>query len=289
LDGKPVDKSGQSYVLLRFKEPGEKNIDITFVNSNFPKQHFVVDVQDKSAYGYRMGKTDENRFYLIDIVNEGKLIESNSKVDLALSSPSNVIAMYRERSTEVNEVNELPTPRMRDTVMGFLKRRRSKERASKSTSASDSSIKVLNTRIDEKDAGKIVTKTESAIMTPPSKEDKIVTPVPAEVGVKKVRISGNKDCVSSATETEVNSLIDKIATKSDDEDKLIVIKKRVLAGCYNSNQVYELAEKFNTLYGILSLVKFVLPLTSDPQNLTKIESLLKFETNRARLIKLLER
>ena len=91
-----------------------------------------------------------------------------------------------------------------------------------------------------------------------------------------------------ASNLEIKSINEKIETKGDDEDKLLFIKKKVLSGCFTSAHVYSMAEVFDTQYGRYSLVKFVLPLTSDPSNLLTLESLFKYEAYKSKLRKLVE-
>lgn len=315
-DNKEVPKLGKSYTIITYAEPGEKTIDITFVNTNFSKQRFILDVQANSSYGFRMGKTEENKFYLIDLVNDGKVIETNSPVNLALSTQLNVINLFKEspatiddaqkkQSDDENAGNEEKVSKRKkkhtteiaiedtlaqteinnskaaiadaDTVVR-IKRNRRKKMEQKIDNASDSTkksadvkygvVEELPTRMSSSEL-KGKTGSEHKLETPAAKVNKNV-------------------CAKIASDEEIKSINSKLLEKEDDEAKLLLIKKKVVSGCFTSKQVFEMAQHFDTQYGRYSLVKFVYPLTSDQSGLIILDSLFKYETYKLKLKKLVE-
>jgi len=435
-ENKEVEKLGQAYAILTFAEPGEKSIDISFANSNFSVQKFIVDVQPNSSYGFRLGKTEENRFYLIDIVNEGSIIETNSAVNLALSTNKNLINIYQvpnmvkkdkeEQEIELQNQNEVEEKETRELVknkklseekvakeeakrqQAELEKEKEELRAQEKSQrlkaeeekkallakekmlakqASDlakieerkkeeereaqlAQQKKIATELEERERlekqriskleeeklakekqaakeaaalAKLERKQEKARLLNEAKiarelqkekekislaneieqkkieeakslskqknsqEQQIEKPVKYgvvdEITSKeraanqitsnvstqpKASTKRNSNCAKIASNLEIKSINEKIETKGDDEDKLLFIKKKVLSGCFTSAHVYSMAEVFDTQYGRYSLVKFVLPLTSDPSNLLTLESLFKYEAYKSKLRKLVE-
>lgn len=318
-DGKEVPKLGKSYTIIKYAEPGEKIIDITFVNTNFSKQRFILDVQSNSSYGFRMGKTEENKFYLIDIVNDGKIIETNSPVNLALSTPSNVINQFKEKAAVVvEEENHSSDEEVAKTAkVSKRKKQHLSERADQDTT------KLMTNGGEVKDADVLIVTTDTIPKTKRGRKRKIeqeaeisqetnkkngaleygvvqeypvktattelkgkpISDKPEEVSATKVT---KNVCAKIASDEEIKSINSKLQEKDDDEAKLLLIKKKVVSGCFTSKQVYEMAEQFDTQYGRYSLVKFVYPLTADPSGLINLDALFKYETYKLKLKKLVE-
>jgi hypothetical protein len=90
-------------------------------------------------------------------------------------------------------------------------------------------------------------------------------------------------CSTFSTETEVNTFVEKLDQKNDDESKLILVKKRSFTGCLKSSQVYAIAQSFNTQYGRFSAVKFLKYQMDETENLIVLESLFKTENYKSKL------
>ncbi len=281
---KEVVKLGKSYTILSFTEPGEKNIDITFVNSNFEKQKFTVDVQANSSYGFRLGKTEENKFYLIDIVNDGKVIQTNSPVNLALSTDKNRINFFKPTELKLElKKNEIDS--VEDGHSDVSRKERRKNKKIEEENAKQVAVELA------KDSVKVV---EANISSDIKKQDTVITVakniLPKEdeqkvIPAKTVRVS---NCTRVAADEDVKGILDRMQSKDDDEAKLLLIKKTIVSGCFSSAQVYSMAELFETQYGRFSLAKFILPLTSDPSNLLMLEPLFKYEAYKTKLKRLVE-
>ena len=77
---------GKNYVICPIPQSGEQQIDIDFNGDLFPKQQFILDAVPGSAFAFKLAKTAEDKFYLIALVNTGKIVETNTAVNMALST-----------------------------------------------------------------------------------------------------------------------------------------------------------------------------------------------------------
>jgi hypothetical protein len=106
--------------------------------------------------------------------------------------------------------------------------------------------------------------------------------------VKKLVPKAISKCVRASSDVEVNSFVEKLAAKTDDEAKLIFLKKKFFTGCLSTKQLYSIVEKFDTQYGRFTVVKFIKSEIVDTENLGTLEPLFKYETYKLKLKKLAE-
>ena len=99
MNQKEVPVMTKNYYLITIENGGEQTFDILFGNNVYPKQTFIVDVVEGSSYGYKLSKTAEDKFYLLDLVNNGKIIETNTAVNIGLTTNDNVINYYNTTAT----------------------------------------------------------------------------------------------------------------------------------------------------------------------------------------------
>lgn len=93
-----VEQTAQSkrYYILTTAQEGHNNLEIEFIGDLYPPQNFIIDVLHANNYGYRLAKTNDEKFYLLDVINDGKIIESNSNINIRLSTADNRINFYQE-------------------------------------------------------------------------------------------------------------------------------------------------------------------------------------------------
>jgi hypothetical protein len=266
VNGQAQANISKGYSIISFAQPGEKRIDISFINDNFEKQQFVVDAVDSSAFAFKLAKTELNKFYLIDLLNDGKIVETNTSVNIALASERNKILFYQADTFHVVEQNKLSK----------ISRKERKQKLE------DSLQKVLafEEKKDEKKYGVIDSivpdKSVSNPVEPVMKES------PKPIAYKK------SSCSQTIPPAEIDKLAAQLVAKTDDDAKLLYFKKKVFIGCYSANQMFQIAEKFDTQFGRYSLLKFALPLVDDISNLQKLDALFKYDAYKSKLKKLIE-
>lgn len=91
LNGVEAIQMNKNYVILNIQEAKEQNIDIEFGANLYPKQSFIIDGVPNAMFAYKLARSSESSFYLLDLINNGKIIESNSAVNIGLASELNLI------------------------------------------------------------------------------------------------------------------------------------------------------------------------------------------------------
>ncbi len=262
LNQKEVPLMTKNYFLITIDHTGEQTLDIVFGNNVYPSQTFVVDVVEGSAYGYKLSKTAEDKFYLLDIVNNGKIIETNTAVNIGLTTNDNVINFYN--------TNTVPVVTQEPILSKKAQKQKNKE-LEKINHVVQKTTNTANGVKDEKQEYGIV-----EIIT--SKEPTKNTNENAKSPETK-----STNCTLITSEMEVKNIIERLVLKSDDESKLILVKKKTFTGCLTMNQIYSITDQFNTQYGRFAVVKFFRPLMSDVENIILLEPLFKTEGYKTKL------
>jgi hypothetical protein len=284
-NSKVVPKLASNHYIITCPEAGEYSIEISFINSNFKNQTFIVDVRPNSAYGYRMGKTVDQTFYLIDVVNDGKIIEANTPVNISLSTYKNFIRFGKDVNSERDSSEA-------NLKVDVAKRQKKSRKSDERTLDSSSTVRIdqlPDTELIEVDSSTLAiekerTKTKKAPKVK-EKSDSLLSAKPSLPASKAFR---TRTCDEVAKDEEVKSMVDKIKGKQDDDAKLLVVKKQVLSGCFTVPQIALLLPEFSTQYNRFALLKFVYPLTHHPEDMITLASFLKSDNYKQRLRKLLE-
>ncbi|MBK8686327.1 MAG: hypothetical protein IPN26_15845 [Bacteroidetes bacterium] len=263
-NGKTVPSMGKNYVLCPIPQSGEQQIDIAFNGDLFPKQQFVLDAVPGSAFAFKLAKTAEDKFYLIDLVNTGKIVETNTAVNMALSTSINQIKFAQIIPDETKVEKEIES-----TESNKEKRRRRKQEL-----AEQQETLVQNSEQKTPDSNGVV---QIITAQPAEAPQKIETPAPVKP-VKQEPV-----CKRQASESEISNTIDKLKQKNDDDTKLLILKRRDFTGCVNVEQVNLIAGVFDTQYGRYGAIKFLRNFTSNPEKLSDLDYLFKSNSYKEKL------
>jgi hypothetical protein len=265
LNQKELTFMTKNYFLVTLEKEGEQNFEIIFGNNTYPKQSFVVDATQGGAYGYKLAKTAEDKFYLLDLVNNGKIIETNTSVNIGLTTEDNIVHLFN------------PTANA-SVIVPDDDKRKPKNRKQKQTAKEMNALQSeLSTA--KKEYGIVEVISSNTNDTEPKR---INTTTPESINTK-AKESVVSRCSTFSTETEVNTFVEKLDQKNDDESKLILVKKRSFTGCLKSSQVYAIAQSFNTQYGRFSAVKFLKTQMDETESLIVLEPLFKTESYKSKL------
>lgn len=104
INGNEIKSLAKNYLLFETKQEGENNIEIKFAGNLYPTQKFVINVVPNAQYGYKLAKANEEKFYLLDLINNGKIIELNTSVNFAFTTEENNIHFYNANNYVLEEV-----------------------------------------------------------------------------------------------------------------------------------------------------------------------------------------
>lgn len=246
----------KNYFLIPLKGNGEYTFDIVFGGGLYPKQTFVVDVVEGSAYAYKLAKTGESKFYLLDLVNNGKVVETNTTTNLGLTTEDNLINFFDPNAQKPEELSRAE------------ERKRAKLEKAKARAKALENIVIE----DKKEAPR---KEEYGVVEVITSQQEKTEDAP--------KSKANNKCTTITSPQEVDAFVDRLNQKNDDESKLILIRKKGFTGCLTCAQVYKIADVLKTQYGRFSAIKIYYPYLSDPENSTQLESLFKTESYKSRL------
>ena len=339
LNGNEIKSLARNYLLFETKQEGENNVEIKFAGNLYPPQKFLVNTVSNAQYGYKLAKANEDKFYLLDLVNNGKIIELNTSVNFAFSTDENKIHFYNPQNYVLEEVKtkgnkasnlfkkklakkgeDQPTiaeiekkekygivevinsnSEITDTIQVKEKiKKKKKEKLLKQEENTNSNAFVDTLQVEKEVAPLVVNKKKDKKKKEKVQEDSTIAeektavvnnpilPIIKEEPVKQVLPKTVSKCVREASDVEINSFVEKLATKTDDEAKLLFLKKKFFTGCISTKQLYSIVEKFDTQYGRFTVIKFIKPEIIDAENLGTILPLFKYETYKQKLKKLSE-
>lgn len=260
MNQKEVSTLTKNYFLIPIAGNGEYTFDIVFGGDLHPKQTFVVDVVEGSAYGYKLAKTNENKFYLLDLINNGKIIETNTPVNLGLTTESNLINFFDPSIQKPEDISKAEA-----------RRRNKLEKAKAKAKSLEQQDKAVMP--DVKEPAK--TQTEYGVV-------EVIRPIP-DKSEKASTAVGNARCNVASSTQEVNAFVDRLNQKNDDESKLILVRKKSFTGCLTCQQVYSMVDVLKTQYGRFSAIKIFRSIISDPENIIQLEPLFKTDSYKSKL------
>ncbi len=301
-NGREVQLLSKNFAVIPISEDREQNIDIEFGGDLFPRQSFVIDAVADALYAYKLAKSGESSFYLLDLVNNGKIIESNSAINIGLATDFNTI------NYGINQKVRYNTNTQKKVYTGWLRKR----------SKSDGQATLATKAKPVVQQKKIVPNKEpkpSKQKTAPDKKVEIEKPQygvvevinardkkvensnqDAQLATKAKKIaptvstapSAKSSCYLTASDKEIDSFIEKTRAKSDDEAKLLLLRKKQFTGCLTVNQVIRIANDFSTHYGKYNVVRISFSNIGNPEDIMQCESLFKTEGYRNKFYRLVD-
>lgn len=258
MNQKEITVATRNYFLIPIQGNGEYTFDILFGNNLYPKQTFIVDVVEGSGYGYKLARTGENKFYLLDLVNNGKIIETNTAVNIGLTTEDNTINFY--------QASQHPQP---------------------TAELSKAEIRKLAKLQKEKEKAIFLEQNQHTTAENPPKEEEfgvieVITSTPEKKAPTKEIIRTTK-CATTTASQEIDVFAERLNQKNDDESKLILVRKKSFTGCITCLQAYSLVEVLRTQYGRFSAAKILRTMISDPENIKQLEPLFKTESYKSKL------
>jgi len=305
INGNEIKSLAKNYILFETKQEGENNIEIKFAGSLYPPQKCVVNTVPNAQYGYKFAKANEEKFYLLDLVNNGKIIELNTSVNFAFSTEDNHIHFYNPQNYVLAEVK---------TKGNKFKKKSSKKGEEQATIAEIEQkekygiVEVINSNSEKTDALQVEKEVAPLVVNKKKekkKKEKVhevstiaeektallnnpILPIIKEELAKPAVPKPVQNFVRETSDVEINSFVEKLATKTDDEAKILFLKKKYFTGSISTKQLYSIVEKFDTQYGRFTVVKFIKPEIVDTENLGTLQPLFKYEIYKQKLRKLAE-
>ncbi len=277
-NGKEVPLLSKNFVILNINDQREQNIDIEFGADLYPKQNFIIDAVPNAAYGYKLARSGESSFYLLDLINNGKIIESNSAVNIGLPTALNTINLGKNQPVRVSNASA-------DKKETWISKAFSKKEKTEKETIFAESQKKENVANNEPKYGviEVIKSDGSEVKTDSRKSSETRNDKHEPKPVQQIRAS----CYLVASDKEVESFIEKISAKNDDDIKLLITRKKQFTGCLTVKHIIQAGENFTTQYGRYNFVKIAINNVADPQDLKQCESLFRNDAYKNKFYKLI--
>ncbi len=328
LNNEEIKLDGNQYTILTFESAGEQTIDLIFKNGQADVQTFVVDILPNSCYGFKLTKTKDNKFFLMDLVNTGANVEANTVSSAALSTVSNKLVLYNPSS-----IVAIPkVERTKSKWFRWRKNRRQIEHAVPPTAITQHVEKQKSTKVvrpapvqpvvlQRKDVGiqrdslkvvKVIQKRTTESKPVPTKAQanvdilpkvvskeklkkadttitkQVSTPIPKVEPTLRSELVQKMDCSTKASDMEIASFVEKIRSKPDEESKINIAKRTGLTGCISVAQLSALLQNVETPYARYSLIKYFRGNVYDFENYIQLDTLFTSEMYKSKLKRLAE-
>ncbi|HMN32315.1 MAG TPA: hypothetical protein PKA54_02995 [Chitinophagaceae bacterium] len=262
-NGVEMTQYNKNYILLYGDHHSEQKIDIEFGADLYPKQTFIIDMSPNNAFAYKLSKSNETSFYLIDLINNGKVVESNSNTNIGFATASNQI--YFSDNTPSSIVNN--TTATKEKLISKSKKTKHKEAELSETTETPAYGVIEVLRNESNPESK--TKNEEL-----KKENKL--PVEANPQTPK------KGCNFIATTPVIDNFLQKLKAKKAEDDKLILLRRNQIKGCLLQGQITTITSHFSSQYARFEALKILSLQAAYPNQLIEAESLLKSQVYKSK-------
>lgn len=259
---KEIIQYNKNYVLLYGDENSEQKIDIEFGANLYPKQSFIIDLKPNNAFAYKLAKSSEQSFYLLDLINNGKIIESNSNINIAIATELNALYIGNDKNNFGNKSSE-------EKKYNNIKKNKKEtlDNEPKQTKPEYGIVEMIPPK-DEK------TKTEKT-----NNQKQI-----SHQNNQKLKTG----CNQITLEPEINSFIEKLNTKRNDEDRLILVRRKQFSGCLATESIIQIISLFSNQYYRFETLKALYPLAAYPNSVIECESLFRSSNYKLKLAEFLK-
>lgn len=257
VNGNDVPLMSKNFVILPCEDSYEQQIQISFGSDMYPIHTFIVSPGKDNCLGYKLAKSGEKSFYLIDLVNNGTIVQANKGTNIALPTIDNNIKR--------NTIGEKWTVVKGNNKQNFVSNIFSKK---KKTSASA-------TNTITKPATKTQTPQYGIIEVIEAKQEKNTspTPPPSNTNIKSNTQVSNKKCIRAAADAEVNSFAEKLKERKGDEAKILMYRKKQFTGCLTVEHLRTILNVLDTQSGKFDLVKITSPTLANPESIIELEDI----------------
>ncbi len=263
-NGVDVIQYNKNYVFLYGEDNTEQKIDIEFGANLYPKQSFVIDLTPNKSFAYKLSKSSETSFYLIDLVNNGKVVESNTNTNIGIATTLNQI--HFSENTPIYTKSENTQKSV--SILKKIKKEKTEEKEDKTIH------KEHVYGIIEEYNNKETIQTVKA-----DKTEKENNPIEI-INTQELR----KGCNFIAINSTIEIFLQKLKSKRTEEDKLILIRRNQIKGCLTQEQISNIVSEFSSQYSRFEALKILSNQAAYPNQLIEAENLLKAQNYKAKFV-----
>lgn len=270
VNGSDVPLMSKNFVILPCKDNYEQQIEIYFGSDMYPIHTFIVSPGKDNCLGYKLAKSGEKSFYLIDLVNNGTIVQANKGTNIALPTIDNNIKR--------NTTAEKWTFVKRNNKQNFVNNIFGKKKNTNSTATKSIAKPIPQTETPKYGIIEVIEAKQEKNTTP---ENKTVS-----TKIKSNTLISNKKCLRAASDAEVNSFAEKLKERKGDEAKILMYRKKQFTGCLSVDQLRILLNVLDTQSGKFDLVKITSSTLANPESIIELEDIFLNAGYKKKLIEL---
>lgn len=256
VNGNDIPLMSKSFVILPCKDSYEQQIEISFGSDMYPIHTFIVSPGKDNCLGYKMAKSGEKSFYLIDLVNNGTIVQANKGTNIALPTIDNNI----KRNTTAEKWSIVKGNSKQNFVNNIFGKKKN------SNNTSTKTITQSEPQIDKPKYGII------EVIESKQEKSTALTNTSVSINTNNTHIS-NKKCLRAAADAEVNSFAEKLKERKGDEAKILMYRKKQFTGCLTVEHLRTILNVLDTQSGKFDLVKITSPTLANPESIIELEDI----------------
>lgn len=301
MEGQMMPRYGQHYAILSNLDKGITNIEILFQQNKYPAQIFKIKIPEAGARGMQLRKITDEQFALYDLQTGNYILSGNKPEDdniYALENLNNK-ANAAEKATRKKDLEIVAAKKANEEKVAQQQQSENEIPKFKPETKKDNKVaktetvkKENSTTNQEKNKGEVTRKqTEKSTAIKTAKTEPNNKPVKQKSGfIDNVSINNdgseivngdselppNTDCKTVLSNEAFDNFHQRVANKSEDEDKIKMIGKNKKQ-CYTTAQVEQLLSTIKSQSGRLLVAKQLYAQTSNQESYHTLKSLFKSE------------
>ena len=255
IDGIEVKMLGEGYLLWPYSVGGYRQVSIRLDNEQAEPQLFYLQLVDGGSYGFQFLRSVDEKYYLKDLIKEGKIMEANVPNPIRKELPN---AGDDNRSI-LSADNHPVIIGQKSTDLHYQKNLAASKPIQQPNSLQTDSVEKFQTQKLQASFNDADTSKFNAIHS-------------------------DTLCVGNVTPNELQRMIRLLAKQPDDESKMTLLQRQSARLCFSVVQITQLGLSFDTQYGRLTFTKAMYFHCSDVEYYSALSSLFLYADYRERFL-----
>lgn len=296
MEGQMMPRYGQHYSILSNLDKGTTNIEILFQQNKYPTQVFKVKIPESGARGMQLRKVTETQFALYDLQTGNYILSGNKAEEDNIYALENLNNKANAAETQIKKKDQALQAAKEKQAAEIKKQTDEQvlpkfEAATNNKGATKTEGKVAKEKVINKPNKPVDTLglTEKKNTAKQSKETKEQHTPKSKTGfidnvainsgdeievVNNGNLPPNTDCKTVLSEEAFDAFYQRVAGRSEDEDRIKVIGKNKKQ-CYTTAQTGALLSTIKSQSGRLLMAKQLYAQTSDQEQYHTLKTLFK--------------
>lgn len=293
MEGMMMERYSKHYFILNRLASGPLHLEILFQQNKYPAQKFVLNIAPSVQRALVLQRVGENQFALYDL-DYGIYIPAENKLDDDISTDQQLAAMQARRGSgttaqppqPVSGYKEAPNERSVAVKAKESKAEKPQKVAAEKKPKSEPE-KLIKEAQSKTETEKVVRTDRNRNASDSKKEDERFLDFEIEKKEKESQTASRRstsnskatkaNCSEPATEMQLKQLLSMLDLATDEEKKLVTLRKNATKYCLSTEQIRVLALKFMSQSSRYEVARALKVSVTDPELYPQLADL--FNTN----------